>query len=633
MFDIHYNIHKATVEIFLEALWKNDVEKMREILTQAKEIDPLDGLQKTDVVKVKAVEALLRIPCGEIRIIKGENKYEKSKKYLRPKEIKDYSIEDYRDKPNRWGNPEHDKLLPLHFAAAHLQLEMIDLFLSFGADPNQYRKYFHKDEFWSGWHATAIMYSVLEFAWGNLSGEADTKICRDVTKRLIAAGADTPKDRFFAMAVDLFLSGEDTTKRYYKEDSWHILDVMQDFHRCSSERTFLTGAYQEIKAKNRDVAKRLPPMEIKGKPNTEFLDFCHVLRFAHKIECAQQGVPHRDLYEPIGPMGIRLLHNTEGSWSKISERLENFTINDAINTRDAVREFTIPIALPELLRKTKKQIRAGAVDVAAALQLLQEKTAEILMGDRSLFTILDLQRDWHRHLPILESIIRKSEFPRGGEWLPLTADYTDTNGMILSFVTDTKTLEELSKLEQLNNCLYLYPSSCVMGQAHVGIVKKDGKTISAFELSADYGRKKVRKAQHEAASRAAPDPQAEAALQNLITGINKGDIKVEFNAIRNAASGGMDTQGLPVLCGFDPFARDAKRRQTIALQAYLEIKTGGRKESVVRGSHPFVPGGKEKWENIGATKFLKQTGLMDFIVELAANMPLKTREDYRGRHG
>lgn len=358
----------------------------------------------------------------------------------------------------------------------------------------------------------------------------------------------------------------------------------------------------------------------------DFLAFAEVAGLACQLQRQLNWSSDQDPFR----MAMDFLERTRKTWPEIAGRLRAFSPQDAADFADAVKAFTEVVVLPEFARKAKARIEARTVDIKEVIEALIPVVAETLIEKRGLAAMLDLSRDWHHRLPVLEKEIRQKEFPRTGEWLPLSPDYTAKNGLTISFVTSAQALDTLGREQK--HCVGGHALDCMQSPVHIGVVKQGDTVLSTFEAEEQpqASGTLIRINQHRRAGNKAVPPQdpEEKALLEFVIRVNSGNIRPDFNAFHNRrVEIGEQAPDIRFICGFDPFTDTDGTYQTRALQQYLNLSTGGRDDSVVSRPIPFVPGGKKKWGNATATAFLEQTGIMKKIDELAAAPPRRSSMD------
>jgi hypothetical protein len=402
--------------------------------------------------------------------------------------------------------------------------------------------------------------------------------------------------------------------------------------------------------KYRQLAKKIPGETIKGGgANPEFLAFGAVLQQAFIVShnCMHLASGDRDTLVP------QLLENSyQSNWKESAKRLKLFTTGEALQLKDALEHFADVVVMPEMARKTRNLLTSGKIDIKQLREMILPEVARVIVGNRSLPVVFDLQRDWHADETTLEAAIRDPKYARQGAWLPFTPDFTAASGLTISFVTDAPTLDKLGKDE--SHCVGGYASKCMREPVHIGVVKDGDKVLSTFELNegrnkeADFViRQHMRK--HNAA---VEDHSPEGiALKEFVHAVRSRAVKVDFEALRTRREKNVkEADDVRQICGFDPFytEKTAERgdektgpeRETNALHQYLNVITGGR-DGRIEGQVPsvisstrnsFVPGGREKWGRKTAAQFLEETGLMEQIDRMVDKVT-STKAEQTGNRG
>lgn len=380
---------------------------------------------------------------------------------------------------------------------------------------------------------------------------------------------------------------------------------------------------KEIRA---DITRRIP----KEENSPEFLAFAQVLG---KVYSFTSALGHKNTPDQISVMLVEMIEKMEGSWVKVCDSLKDYSIQHCRDIRDAVNGFIETVILPEIVQRTRS--RSSQVDYPKIVEDLLPKVAEILMASRPMLTMLRLSSRWHSKLPELEE---ERTIIRTGTWEKAAPDFTASNGYVITFLNTAKQLSDEGDVKNLNHCVGGYSNSCQNKGTHIASIRKvtddNGETLLVPVSTVEF--------QEQPTSRDSPLkivqhrgygddnilhkthlPEA-IALKEFMTRIDhkytgKDKITIDFarinkrrEEIKNSGKS-IDVSGI---IGYDPFAKTAPDEQDKFFKLYLGIHT--------QEGHPnsFVPGGNTKWGDKTAEDFLKETGLLDKVIEISGNPPL-----------
>jgi hypothetical protein len=301
---------------------------------------------------------------------------------------------------------------------------------------------------------------------------------------------------------------------------------------------------------SRQLAKIIPNETVKGGAiNPDFAAFSEVLHHARIVSASlsQQESASHDL------LPLLMKNSYQKNWPDSARRLEDFTIREGRQLRDAINGFSESVAIPELARKTRFLLTSGAITYKDMKDKVLTEVGKTLIGNRSLAVIYDLQRDWHGDRATLEATCRDPKYAREGKWDPLTADYPTANGYKITFKTTAAELETLGT--EQHNCVGGYSSLCMSQPTHVGVVTKDKKVCSTFELS-ELQDRPVTLVQHvfkgnQPVGDADPEKQA---LEEYLGKLTSRQITFDSEKLAHSRHKALTQfNDISRICGFDPF--------------------------------------------------------------------------------
>lgn len=386
---------------------------------------------------------------------------------------------------------------------------------------------------------------------------------------------------------------------------------------------------KEISQLDTKLSRRIPKPDMASK---EFKAFAEVLAKVHAFASALD--PRHP--QQISLLLVDMLERTQGDWQSVRNTLKDFTVDDCHDVADAVRGFAESVVLPELVQRTKS--RASFIDYNTALDTLLPEVARVLIGDRSMTTMLHLSHNWHERLGALDDV---RVIARRGKWEKAAPDFIATNGYRVTFL---ETAEKLTREgEEMDHCVGGYAENCKSKPVHIASIQKPQAQPGLYQSVATVEFKEnqngpvplvIKQLRGVSDAMVLDDSSEKTALNEFMQKIHteyKREDKISIDLprlkkLRDESRKNQESGDLKEVIGYDPLAKDAPEQQDKFFHLYLDINSGvGRTVS-------FIPGGKTANAHSNAQDFLEETGLLKTVERLAQNPPLKENinKNYRG---
>ncbi len=221
----------------------------------------------------------------------------------------------------------------------------------------------------------------------------------------------------------------------------------------------------------------------------------------------------------------KLLGNAKGGWVAMRDNLASqFSFEDADNVKDALKEFTQSVVLPNIISASMSSDQCKE-----AVELMMPEVASAMIGERSLSTLLGVSKAWHDHYAEVDAA---RTVPREGQWTAVVEKPFESQGCTLSFLTDAQQLRDEGR--RLKHCVGSYVVECVSGSSHIASIRdKEGKSLATIEFAEDISQGKpmlriVQKRSYDDATPKFHSPEMQC-LSDFMKAINKGEIKLDFN--------------------------------------------------------------------------------------------------------